>query len=145
METLDILPDQRGYSVSEQPKYYRAIADGAAGNYSKGLEGYYLVDCSWQLDVAEYVALSAFMRARKADMDSFKTKLITEVAFAEDHIAFLVENTYMLTDQQGMAYTVRASLMAKPVQRRFTGTFKLTMDGKPKLAMQFPINKIMEY
>lgn len=144
METLDILPDQQGYSVSEQPKYYRAIADGAQGRYGKGLEEYFLVQCSWQLSGEEYIVLNNFMKARKADMDSFKLKLISEVAFAEDHIAFLVENTYMLTDQRGDAYTVRASLMAKPVAVRYTGTFKLTMDGKPKIALQFPINKIME-
>lgn len=144
METLELLPDQSGYGVDSQEQYYRTVAEGAAGFYSSGLEGYGIFSCIWILNKSDYILLNDFYKARKADLDSFKIKLISQSAFAEEHIAFFVENTYNLTEQKGDAYTVSCSLMAKPIKRYYTGTFKLTEDGKPKVAEVFDINKITE-
>lgn len=118
MAELTLLPEFSGYSASEygETTLTSALA-GPMGVYSKGFKEPFLVVASWVLSTVDYMAFVEFYNARVADMDSFDMNLITEDGFPTAHRVQFVDETFQLASIGEDAYTVRCSLLAKPLDK----------------------------
>lgn len=145
METLDLLPDQSSYNVSELDATFLAAADGAQGFYSANVEGYKIISVQWTLSKEDYELFMEFYNARFEDMDSFQIELISEESLPTIHTAMFQFNTFSLAAQSGYAFTVKCTLLAKQVKRYvIVGTQKITEQSIPKVMEYFNIPKFLE-
>jgi hypothetical protein len=116
---LGLLPDSSSYSVKEGNDAISATLDGGLPRQRLDVLGATkTIECQWILDRAEYVYIRAFYNAITfLSGVAFLIDLIIDDSDIEEHTVLFTPGSLKLSKQEGLAYTVTASLEARPIIR----------------------------
>lgn len=112
MYKLLLPPTQADYTVKDGQEVVGVRLAGGAGRYRKDiLNSTATVTCSWFLDSAGYKYLRAFYNtATERGSIPFLLDLILDLPTLTEHTVRFVPDTFTLTEQRGLSYTVSATL-----------------------------------
>lgn len=112
MRKLIIPPDNTAYAAQRGGEVLSVKLDGGASRFRTDvLNAAWQVDTQWILDADGYNYMNAFFRTATVHGSlPFKIDLILDGATLTDCTVHFVPNSFKLTQQQGLAYYVTASL-----------------------------------
>lgn len=119
MLKIPYIPDRASYTVSSPAGAVRSVQlDGGASYMRRGvLNGTRTVTTTFTLDRDEYEVLCGFYALYLDRPQFFLMDLIIDRADLEEHQFTFVKDTFRLTAQAGLSYTVTANLEVRPIVR----------------------------
>lgn len=127
LKKLGLLPDSSNYSVTEGNDAISVTLDGGLPRQRLDVLGASkTIECQWILDRAEYAYIRAFYKdVTLLSGVVFLIDLIIDDPVIEEHTVLFTPGSLQLSRQEGLAYTVKATLEAKPLIR--TATYDSTI------------------
>lgn len=117
MEKLFLTPDNSSYDVSRNPEVLAVQLDGGASKMRRDILGAsFLVNVVWILNPTQYNYINAFYRTSVAHGSvPFNIDLILDNITLTQYVVRFIPNSFKLTSQRGLAYTVSATLEVESV------------------------------
>lgn len=127
LKKLKLALDSSNYSVKEGNDAISVTLDGGLPRQRLDILGSSkTIECQWILNRAEYAYIKAFYKEfATLSGTAFLIDLIIDDSAIEEHTVFFVPSSLKLSRQEGHAYTVKATLEAKPIIR--TATYDNTL------------------
>ena len=115
MIKIRYIPLQEGYSVALGNGVYSIRTPAGPANLRKPLPGTVdMVTVAWSLDADEYAELVFMVDHQLArGAVTFLIDLVVDCGGLTEYKAQMVENTFGLTEQSGLTYTVGATLLVQ--------------------------------
>lgn len=115
----ELRPLSQGYGVQFSSNFLSTDLKGGAPRRRVDFDGTLdTVSVTWALDPFSYDYLQAFKRiALVGGVLPFVMELISETASPRPYTCYLVPNSFGLTEQRGLRYTVSAQLMIEPLDQ----------------------------
>lgn len=133
MNRLAVSPDSTSYGVEEGASVLSVELDGGLGRYRADiLNASKRVSCTWIVGPGDFAYLQSFNRVFQRSGEQFLVSLITQTAALEDHYAYIVPGSWRLTEQQGLRYTLSATLEVIPVVSADTGLDDFVIAVRPE-------------
>jgi hypothetical protein len=111
---LELVPDESGYSYSDSSDYIQIPLDGGLPRTRKDiLDGARFINVTWIVDADWYQYLRQFVAANLLnDSEDFEIDLFLDSPDLTTHLVSFVPDSLKLISQQGLQYTVSATLEA---------------------------------